>query len=62
MPLEIVVKKLGENNQVANHHISGLDYDTLDAFKTAIKNEIDGYTVTYQPETSLAEKTVKIYK
>lgn len=55
-PLEIVVKKLGENNQVANHRISGLDYDTLDAFKTAIKNEIDGYTVTYQPNTSLAEK------
>lgn len=55
-PLEIVVKKLGENNQVANHRISGLDYDTLDAFKTAIKNEIDGYTVTYQPKTSLAEK------
>ena len=55
-PLEIVVKKLGENNQVANHLISGLDYDTLDAFKAAIKNEIDSYTVTYQPNTSLEEK------
>ena len=55
-PLEIVVKKLGENNEVANHIISGLDYDSLDAFKEAIKNEIDSYTVTYQPKTSLAEK------
>lgn len=55
-PLEIVVKKLGENNEVANHLISGLDYDSLAAFKEAIKNEIDSYTVTYQPKTSLAEK------
>jgi len=39
--------------------LSGLDYTNIDGFETAIKNTIEAYSKTYDPNTDLASESVK---